>query len=119
MKKSKMVSNCCGAEVESVIQSGPLNSPPPAWTVCSKCKQYCGLVDDVAKEPKFTTESLDILGPLPDWDGYKQMAKAGTIRDEQNPIFIFSMTDTALLRMIVDGDIDVMSFAKRELSSRI
>ena len=65
MKKSKMVSNCCGAEVESVIQSGPLNSPPPAWTVCSKCKQYCGLVDDAAKEPKFTTESLDILGPLP------------------------------------------------------
>ena len=40
------------------------------------------------------------------------------MKDEQNPAYLFSGTDTQLLSLIVKGEIDPVLFAKRELSNR-
>lgn len=42
----------------------------------------------------------------------------GTVRDDQNPIFIFSLTNSALLLQIVNGELDAKELARYELMSR-
>lgn len=46
---------------------------------------------------------------------YGEAAQAGTIADDQNPIFILSGTSTELLSKIAKGEIDVKELAKRVL----
>ncbi len=56
---------------------------------------------------------------------YKQLKKTwneaalnGTMRDAENPLFVFSMTDTELLKKIVKGELDVTQLALIELENR-
>ncbi|GAB4287252.1 MAG: hypothetical protein Kow0098_03490 [Ignavibacteriaceae bacterium] len=42
----------------------------------------------------------------------------GEIRDEENPLFLFSTTSSGLLKMIVNGELDVLQLAAMELESR-
>lgn len=58
-------------------------------------------------------------------DRYRQLKKrwnnhamTGEVRDAENPIFIFSSTDTALLQQIVKGELDIMQLALLELEER-
>jgi len=42
-------------------------------------------------------------------------AMTGEIADDENPLFIFSNVSTSLLKAIVDGEIDIVKFARHEL----
>jgi len=47
-----------------------------------------------------------------------KLADEGSIRDADNPIFIFSMVTTKLLRRIAAGEIDLQALAKLALAGR-
>ena len=49
---------------------------------------------------------------------FQQAADIGTIKDDVNPIFIFSMTATELLTKIVSGEINAVELAAIELQNR-
>jgi len=49
---------------------------------------------------------------------FQAAASLGLIPDEENPIFLFSQTHTDLLVDILDGGIDPIQMAKRELATR-
>ncbi len=49
---------------------------------------------------------------------YNQAALNGTIKDEENPIFVFSMTSTKLLTEMLAGKYDIESMMKKELKNR-
>ena len=49
---------------------------------------------------------------------WKKAAQDGTIPDEQNPLFIFSLTSNALLIKIATGELDVLKIVLYELGSR-
>ena len=49
---------------------------------------------------------------------YNQAALNGTIKDEENPIFAFSMTSTKLLTEMLAGKYDIQSMMKKELKNR-
>ena len=49
---------------------------------------------------------------------YNKAAELGTIPDDMNPIFLFSITHSHLLLRIVADEIDVVALAKRELENR-
>jgi hypothetical protein len=49
---------------------------------------------------------------------WNRKAMAGTVSDDQNPIFIYCTTSTELLRQIAEGKIDATELAKRELENR-
>ena len=40
------------------------------------------------------------------------------MKDEQNPNFIFSTTNTELLLKVVNRDVDIIEIAKKELADR-
>lgn len=42
----------------------------------------------------------------------------GALKDDENPIFIFSMTSTKLLAAISKGDINALNLARQELINR-
>jgi hypothetical protein len=49
---------------------------------------------------------------------WNQQAMTGETKDAENPIFIFSQTDTGLLQQIVKGKLDVTQLALLELEAR-
>ena len=49
---------------------------------------------------------------------YNQAALSGTIKDEENPIFAFSMTSTKLLTEMLAGKYDIEYMMKKELKNR-
>lgn len=49
---------------------------------------------------------------------YNSKAEFGIIKDEMNPIFILTGTNTALLTKVLTGEIDLKELAKRELENR-
>ena len=49
---------------------------------------------------------------------YLRLSKTGELRDHENPIFIFSMTETSLLVQIANGELNAQELAKRELENR-
>lgn len=56
---------------------------------------------------------------------YRQLKKIwiensnnGKMKDDNNPIFIFALTDTDLLKKIVKGELDVTQLALMELENR-
>lgn len=54
-------------------------------------------------------------------DQYKSLHTAsntGEIKDDSNPVFMFSMTSTDVLALIAQGKIDPVWFAKKELANR-
>ncbi|MEE1946395.1 hypothetical protein VRU48_14825 [Pedobacter sp. KR3-3] len=51
-------------------------------------------------------------------ESYLKVAEDGSIPDEQNPLFVFSLTHPYLLAKLAYGEIDPVQFAKRELAQR-
>ena len=49
---------------------------------------------------------------------FEDKAINGTMPDALNPIFIFSLTATDLLKQIASGEIDIKALAEIELSKR-
>lgn len=49
---------------------------------------------------------------------YQDAAMLGLIPDEENPIFLFSMTRNVLLVSILKGDIDAKEMARMALANR-
>lgn len=49
---------------------------------------------------------------------YNKAAELGTIPDDMNPLFLFSVTHSHLLLRIVAGDFDPVALAKQELKNR-
>ena len=49
---------------------------------------------------------------------FEDKAINGTMPDTLNPIFIFSLTATELLKKIASGEIDLKALAEIELSKR-
>ncbi len=49
---------------------------------------------------------------------YEAAANFGLIPDEENPIFLFTQTHRDILLAIVNGKIDALEMAKRELRNR-
>lgn len=49
---------------------------------------------------------------------FRQAAMQGTMPDSQNPIFLFSTTDSALLTRIVNGELDAQELARIEMKNR-
>lgn len=45
-------------------------------------------------------------------------AVKGTIRDEENPAFLFSMVSNKLLQMVVSGELDAKAIAEHTLAGR-
>ena len=45
-------------------------------------------------------------------------AKTGEIKDEDNPVFLFSLTKTELLEKVAKGELDVQQLALLELENR-
>lgn len=53
--------------------------------------------------------------------GYREFLaeqRAGNVPDEENPAFMFSQLSADMLRLIVDGDLDVVQYARYELRAR-
>jgi hypothetical protein len=53
-----------------------------------------------------------------EWQEWQAKAIAGTVQDKDNPVFLFCMTETQMLVDIVNGKINPVELAKRELESR-
>lgn len=49
---------------------------------------------------------------------YNKAAEIGTISDDMNPLFLFSITHSHLLLRIVAGEFDPIALAKHELENR-
>lgn len=49
---------------------------------------------------------------------WNMQAQTGEIKDEDNPLFIFSLTTNDLLRKIANGELDTAQLALLELESR-
>lgn len=49
---------------------------------------------------------------------YRTAASLGLIPDEENPIFIFSLTHTDLLTQLLSGAIDAETLVRHELKAR-
>jgi hypothetical protein len=49
---------------------------------------------------------------------YLMAAELGTIPDDKNPLFLFSVTDSHLLLRILNDDFDLKFLARRELEVR-
>lgn len=49
---------------------------------------------------------------------YEKAAEEGTIPDDENPLFIFSLTSSKLLAMGIQGEISLMQLAKMQLVAR-
>jgi len=49
---------------------------------------------------------------------YRAAASLGLIPDEENPIFLFTMTNTDLLLGIINGNIDPVEMACHEMRAR-
>jgi hypothetical protein len=49
---------------------------------------------------------------------YKAVASLGLIPDEENPIFLFSMTSKDILLDIISGKIDAVRMARIEMENR-
>lgn len=49
---------------------------------------------------------------------WKIAADTGSIPDEHNPLFLFSLTHHALLAKIVRGELDALELAKLQLRER-
>jgi len=49
---------------------------------------------------------------------YRAAASLGLIPDEENPIFLFTMTHKDLLLGIINGKIDVVEMARMEMRAR-
>ncbi len=49
---------------------------------------------------------------------YNKAAELGTIPDEMNPLFLFSITHSHLLLRIVAGEFDPVALARQELENR-
>lgn len=47
-----------------------------------------------------------------------KLTENGTIKEDLNPAFIFSLTATKLLSKIAKGDFNLQELAKRELENR-
>ena len=49
---------------------------------------------------------------------YEAAANFGLVPDEENPIFLFTQTHKDILLAIVNGKLDALKMAKRELRNR-
>ncbi len=49
---------------------------------------------------------------------YRQAAQDGSLPDEQNPLFLYSLTHTDLLVRIAAGELNVRALAREELTNR-
>ena len=49
---------------------------------------------------------------------YQKAAELGTVPDDKNPLFLFSVTDSHLLLRILNDDFDLKALARRELEGR-
>lgn len=49
---------------------------------------------------------------------YEKAAEEGTIPDDENPMFIFSLISSKLLTMGIRGEISFMQLAKMQLAAR-
>jgi len=49
---------------------------------------------------------------------WNEAAIKGTMNDNENPIFAFSMTDTSLLVKFLNGELDAPTLMKYELKNR-
>lgn len=67
------------------------------------------IADTITTEAKFTED---------DWQKYNEAAKKGTIKDDDNPIFVFSTIPTKMLKMLASGKYNVEDLIKLELSKR-
>lgn len=52
------------------------------------------------------------------WNNYKAASLKGTLPDNENPIFAFSMTSTKILTQLLNGELDAAELMKAELRSR-
>jgi len=52
------------------------------------------------------------------YQAFQQAAMNGTIEDAQNPVFMFTLTDTRLLMQIASGELDARQLARLELMNR-
>lgn len=73
---------------------------------------YCGIESfkDVIQCPIYNNGET--------WETYKQAAVFGTIKDEFNPNFLFSTDADKLLVMLINGEINPVELAKKELRNR-
>ena len=71
------------------------------------------------EKPDCTDDNVIFSDDIPTWKQYEEMAQMGAIDDEDNPIFLFSGTRTMLLQAIIDGSINPVALAKKEISKRI
>ncbi len=53
-----------------------------------------------------------------EYQEFEDKAINGTMPDALNPIFIFNLTATDLLKQIASGEIDIKALAEIELSKR-
>ncbi len=53
-----------------------------------------------------------------DYNEFENKAINGTMPDALNPIFIFNLTATELLKQVASGEIDLKALAEIELSKR-
>lgn len=49
---------------------------------------------------------------------YEKAAEEGTIPDDENPLFLFSLISSRLLAMGIKGEISFMQLAKMQLAAR-
>jgi len=49
---------------------------------------------------------------------WNEQAMTGEVKDAENPLFIFALTDTKLLKQIAEGKLDVTQIALLELEGR-
>ena len=53
-----------------------------------------------------------------DYNDYQAVAALGLIPDEENPVFLFSQTNKDILLDIINGKIDPIQMAKKEIENR-
>jgi len=63
-------------------------------------------------------QQMKTTGEPCDYKAFLQAAEAGTIKDDENPVLLFSTTWTSLLSQIAKGEIDAQQLARFELANR-
>lgn len=70
---------------------------------------------NTATQTQTETQTFDRDAQFAEW---RQAGNAGELKDDENPIYVFSTTWTTLLTKIASGEVDAQHIAKQTLADR-
>lgn len=76
----------------------------------------------MANKKKITIDELAFIAwkneQAAKFEAWNKASDAGTLKDDDNPAFLFNLTPTSILLMIIRGEISATWLASKQLASR-